>query len=101
MRLSVTGAYLAVPVWTNPDNWNKYRFTVRSGDRLIYTFRIPEETEKNSGTCDYHAYLPVDDLTGGETDVEMDTDAILPTDLYLIAGGMIKQEFIIMLLTVH
>ncbi|MBO5551652.1 MAG: glycoside hydrolase family 32 protein [Lachnospiraceae bacterium] len=78
MRLSVTGAYLAVPVWTNPDNWNKYRFTVRSGDRLIYTFRIPEETEKNSGTCDYHAYLPVDDLTGGETDVEIDTDAPYP-----------------------
>ena len=78
MRLSVTGAYLAVPVWTNPDNWNKYCFTVSSGDRLIYTFRLPGETDKNSEPCDYHAYLPLEGLVGADSEIEINTDAPYP-----------------------
>ena len=78
MRLKVKGAYLAVPIWTNPDSWDRYYLRVRSGDRLIYTFRLPEKTGKQSWECDYHAYLPMEGMAEGVKSVEIETDAPYP-----------------------
>ena len=78
MRLAITGDYLAVPVWTNPDNWNKYSLTVRAGGRLIYTFRLPAEKGEKGRDCDYHAYLPMKNMTGGDAEAEIITDAPYP-----------------------
>ena len=78
MKLNVSGAYLAVPVWTNPDCWDRYYLTVSCGGRLVYTFRLPEKNEGSKDSCDYYAYLPLEseDIKGGE--LEIDTDAPYP-----------------------
>lgn len=78
MEIQVSGRYLAVPVWTNRECWDRYELTVKGlNSSLFYTFKLPAESGDKDAP-DYYTYLPMLDCEGNPVTGRLDLDCDAP-----------------------